>query len=703
MKRFAIASAVLAAAHLGAHAVQHVEGEHRDDSPIAQVVSLLGDLNARIVADGKAEQQSYDTYACWCEDTLGRKARDISTSKEDLGNIETLVVKLNGEIASHGADIKDLDTGISANVDSQREAFEAREREVEEYNSEKIELEQSIGALVAAMKVLSGAGSGKKGFLETFQEAQVHGVVAGLRGVLRHAAANRDVSVADLAIVKHFVDKPEDFINEGRSGVSAVQIVQNPFGDYAPQSTQIQGILRGMHDAFSADLEKSSAEEVEQQKAFEALMRTKKAEHVTLQTSLERHTLRKAEKTKAVVESQQLFDDTQAQLKADEVFFEETKSACKSKAGEWSTRTRLRTEESQSIHKAIEILSSSSSVGTFENATGTAALLQLAFARHERLRIAAFRKIQAMSLKYNSASVTRIAQEIRSGGHFDQVIASIDKMTELLRKEEQDDIEHRDRCQLQQTKNDNDMSDLSHSVSASESDLIRKESTKKSLQQQVGELEKAIAATRTNLEQLLTQRNTDHSVFIQSLKDDSDAVDLLQKAIIVLTDFYRKNRIDLNLAQKSDPDQAPETSWKGAEYGGRSSESSGIIAILSMIKEDFEKEMKTARSEDSGAEAKYREQLAALKATEKTQMATHLASEAELAELEKSMSDIEQSKDQMLTEKASEASMKEALKQDCAWVESHFDSRREKRKNEMAGLVEAKNYLAGVEAGTEMN
>ena len=50
--------------------------------------------------------------------------------------------------------------------------------------------------------------------------------------------------------------------------------------------------------------------------------------------------------------------------------------------------------------------------------------------------------------------------------------------------------------------------------------------------------------------------------------------------------------------------------------------------------------------------------------------------------------------------KASDLAQAQALEasseKNCAWVESHFDARREKRKAAIDGLVEAKNSLAGV-------
>jgi len=140
----------------------------------------------------------------------------------------------------------------------------------------KTESEQCIGALEAAIKVLSGAGTGKKGFLETLQEAQVLSVVDGVRGLLKKSVVSHAVAESDLKVVQHFVERPEDFLGTRSNFLSASQIANNPFGDYAPQSTQIQGILKGMYDAFTADLEKDNADEASAQKSFQELMATKK-------------------------------------------------------------------------------------------------------------------------------------------------------------------------------------------------------------------------------------------------------------------------------------------------------------------------------------------------------------------------------------------------------------------------------------------
>merc|ERR1719181_1669686 len=108
--------------------------------------------------------------------------------------------------------------------------------------------------------------------------------------------------------------------------------------------------------------------------------------------------------------------------------------------------------------------------------------------------------------------------------------------------------------------------------------------------------------TLTAMAEALATRNSENKAFKQALKDDAAAVELISQAIEVLSGYYtflQKKQPEY----KSNPDTAPET-FEG-EYGGRKSEGTGIIAILSMIKEDIEKEMKVSSEEEAEALAAY--------------------------------------------------------------------------------------------------
>jgi len=680
------------------------------ESPVGQIVTLLGELKTRIEQDGMSEQASYDKYACWCEDTLARKAGDISAGKEKITELDTLIKKLKGEIAVHTAEVADLTKAVAANLKSQKEATEVRDNEKQEYIEERTESEQCIGALEAAVKVLSSGASltQKKGFLVQ-EQTQVLSVAAGLRSMLRHAVAKRSFSESDLEAVQHFVESPEDYVASQDSEVpslSAVQVANNPFGDYAPQSSKIQGILKGMYDSFTASLESANANEAEAQKSFEALMSTKRSEHATLTATLERQTLDEAEKSQTESESQQLRDDTIAQLKADEQFFADAKNGCKVKAGDWATRTRLRTEELNGMIQAISILSAPDAQAIFANSSAT--FLQVGSVDHEnKARDAAFERLKAIARKAGSESLAEIAADLKTGGHFDAVIKACDTMIAILRGEEADDIKHRDRCQANTNANNNAIEDLEHYKEKTEKELERLADEETAKKAKITELENQITATKGDMEELLEMRNKGSGDFVKALKSDTDAIALIEQAIISLSGFYKRNKISLELAQKKEeptytenPDKAPETTF--SEGSSRKGESSGIVAILSMIKEDMEMEIKTGRSEDASAQREYLQQKASMKKALEAQQTTKAATETELAELQTTIAGQEESKGQHETDLGGQNELKEAINVDCSWVETHFQPRMDKRKTEIAGLEDAKNYLAGVEAGTEV-
>jgi len=681
-----------------------VTASSHGETPVTRVVELLSQLKMKTEAVGELEQKSYDKYACWCESTLGRKADDIATGKETIASLNTKSEQLHGELGALASDIENEKKLIAANLASQKEAEEIRNGEHAEYQETKTEAEQCIGALETAIKVLTGAGTGKSGFLEVPRETELLSVAADLRSLLSKPRALHRLSERELALLRAFVQKPEAFGQKSSDSAGLLQDSQivNPFGDYAPQSTVIQGVLKGMYDSFTADLEKADAEEADQQKAFSALMATKKKELKTLKTTMSASKLSEAEKTQELAETKQSRTDATAQLEADEKFFEATKADCKSKAEDWNARENLRTQELQGINKAVAILTGGDAV--FEAAH--ASFVQVASTRHTGpRRSTAFTQLRALAAKFQSTGLASMAVEVKNGGAFDKIIVLIDEMMDVLRKEEQDDITHRDRCQGAQNKNKNQMEDLDHAINKADNTLTRLGGVEEGLDDDISNLKGKLNMTRENQEELLQMRNEEAAEFRKSLLDDAQAIELLEQAIVALTNFYARNKIPLDLRETRlhvhqepkyfvDADKAPTTEWEGPNYGGRKSETTGIIAILTMIKEDLSNEMKVARKEDEEAQALYDKGITSLRETEKAQKVSLTQTQKELAEVEMQMNDVEEGKSQAGADLSSEQELNQAIYDDCSWVETHFKSRAEKRKAEMQGLQEAKSYLA---------
>merc|ERR1719335_907325 len=295
--------------------------EDPKETPISKVVKLLQDLKGKIVADGQSEQKTYDKFACWCEETLARKAAAIDAAKETIDSTQREIVELKGKIGELGVTLKQLEKEIAANEEARKEADEIRAKENEDYTAERTEAEQCIGALESAIEVLSGAGT-KKAMLETLQEAQLLSVVAGVKNVLRRVPPSDALQESDLNLMKEFVANPTKFVGSGFSGAQVGAESTNPFGDYAPASTKIQGILKGMYDSFTANLETANAEEAEKRKSYEELHATSLQELATLVATLEAKTKEHADAEKLLADDKVLLKESTEQLAEDEKFFD---------------------------------------------------------------------------------------------------------------------------------------------------------------------------------------------------------------------------------------------------------------------------------------------------------------------------------------------------------------------------------------------
>merc|ERR1740121_2095175 len=430
------------------------------------------------------------------------------------------------------------------------------------------------------------------------------------------------------------------------------------------------------------------------------LMQTKKQELATLKTTLKTHTTDKANKGKTLADGKVELEDTLNQLEADETFFTDTKQNCAGKASEWAQRTRMRTEELAGINHAVAILSSDEAKEIFQNASTT--FVQLAEeVAPSKGRQHTYNELKRLASQYSNLEIAQIAVRVKSGtkGHFDEIMTIIDNMITRLREEEKQDIQERDWCEAKQGKNKNDMEDLNKDITKAGDAVTRMGDEVTALDTKLTELETAINQTKTDKQDLLDMRNTEEAAFRQGVKDDTKAIELLEQAIRHMARYYGEAAAS-SLAQSSmENDTAPpEVAWRGT-YNKRGGEGRGVVAILTMIRDNLEKEIGAARQADADAQVNYESDRKSLNDMLRAQEKSEVELEKVKADLGLKIADKEEEKRLKGEDLTAETDKKTALDTNCAWVASHFDSRRTKRKNEINGLIDAKNYLAGVDEG----
>jgi len=417
-------------------------------------------------------------------------------------------------------------------------------------------------------------------------------------------------------------------------------------------------------------------------------------------------TEKEAEKAEAEVqlaEAMQIMDDSQKQMDADVEFYDLTMEKCKTKDKEWMDRSKAREEEIDGIKKALEILTSDDAKELFGKAIKPGMekmFLQLREDDDSSLSAPAQKAYQALKAEAQNAKSLRLAAlaaTVRTlgPGHFDKILKEIDKMIQTLKDEEKEDIEQRDWCKDEYQKNDLEKATIKWKIETNEAMLTKLEKRIEKLDEQITQTVEEIETTKDEIKELEDARKDEHEDFKEAKKADQDCIELLKKAKDVLASFYEKNKIFLQEEIDKKIHQEPEPDARLSDKGSRKNQSMGIIAIMQMLIEDLEAEIKNGVKDEVGAQTDYEKQIDAAKKLIETLEEKKVNLEDDKAAAEKDKADEEDKMKENKKDLETNKSYKEKIKPDCDWMLENFEERVEKRAAEKQGLETAKEYLSG--------
>merc|ERR1719271_2136027 len=328
-------------------------------------------------------------------------------------------------------------------------------------------------------------------------------------------------------------------------------------------------------------------------------------------------------------ENEELLAATQAQLKIDEDFFATARDQRKAKSDEWDERSRLRTEQLDGIEKALEILTSDEASKTFaasavrppdpfgtegeremestdvrKKSVGDVLFLQLDESRVPRER--AYNAIKKVIGHTKNLRLARLAVAVRTAakGHFDEVIAEIDRMIELLKEESQEDIKQRDWCIAEQNNQTNHKENLEYDISQLQAKITMAEKKKTELEAEKEDTLKKKADLEEAMEEALADREAENQAFTTAKQDDLNAIELLGQAIEALSAYGSNNALlQRQPAMEVSVDQAPDATFSSKD--AHSGAQSGIVALLTQIKENLEIEIGVSTKGEAKATEEY--------------------------------------------------------------------------------------------------
>lgn len=664
-------------------------------SPVEKVVSLLDDLKTRVENDAAVEQQVYDKFACWCESTTGWKAAAIHFAMAQIRSQGQQILSLKGQTATLTSEVEELGAKIKENEEAQEKATNIRTKENTAFMAEALETKQALAALQKAVKTLVSATN-----------------PVAKESLLQASTSANAVKLAIEALPIKVTLKHDQ----------ASLLSEFAVGGYAPQSATVQGMLADMYTTFTADLEDATKDEAMANRDFEDFIFTKQTELKEMMATKAKKEGDKAEAEGLLADTTQEYDDTEAQKEADITFFDETKEICTKKAKEWTNRKEMREEELKGIKEGIKILSSDEAREIFAKAikpgkeTGSSnkdsgvdieSFLQVESMDSTNLPQRAFAVLKAAASKSHSIRLAQLSVSVRlaKSGHFDSVIKAINEIMLVLKDEESSDIAKRDECKDKFNEIKGTVADISWKVDVNDANIDKLE---KQIEKRTDEKTQTIASIEDIANQIKgmeDQRNTQHEDFKTAKADDVAAVKLLKAARDAISDYYKKNQIEMGPIQggKNDfiqkpefaisEDQAPDADFTGS--GSRKTESKGVIGLMTMLMEDLNDEIKAGLDAEEEAQLDFEKMLKAAKNLKKELISKKISLEEIIAKRGEQKTSEGEEKQSNQEDQQAELEYKKEIKPDCDWILGAFEDRALKRSSEMDGLVQAKSLLAG--------
>jgi hypothetical protein len=661
-------------------------------SPVERIVKLLTTLKEKSVGDGKAEQQIYDKYACWCETTSKRKANDIVQAQEDMRALGQRILKLKGKVATRTAEIAELTENIEDNEAQQEQLTSVRQKQNAAWAEESEEVKQALAALQDAIKVLADATTPKGA-----------------------ALVQENVQLRAKYAVSAVLDKLPSKIGLPPSRMALLSEFTKAEAGYAPQSATIQGMLGDMYLTFSNNLETSTLDEANQNHDYEQLSATLEKQNNEFKETRARKETEKAEAESMLADTTKAYEDTEKQMKADIEFFGQTKEACLSKHDDWTMRKKLRDQEIEGIDKALEILTSDDARALFAKSIkpGVESFLQISSnpvllqnsAQAPAAR--AYNALKAQVKKSHSVRLAALAVRIRTAkfGHFEDVIKAIDEMINTLKEEGADDLAKKTQCLDEYQEIELTVSNLNWQIKNNQAKIAKLE---KLIDLRTKEKEAAIEKkeeTEQYIKDITKERKEENEAYLAAKKDDEDAIELLEKARDVMAKYYKEAGIDMGPIQGSvkllqeepvferSADDAPDATF--SDKGNNKNASKNILSLFAYIIEDLYDEL----SNEKKSEAKSQEEFEKEKATaeklvedleEKIVTLEGIIAKRKEDKKEENLDMKENNKD-----RDAELKYQAKIKPDCDWILKAFDQRATARAAEMDGLETAKEFLAG--------
>lgn len=651
----------------------------------------------QMASEKEDDDAVYAKLECWCkknkqEQTAIREKAvadydaAIASAKEAFAEMQALEAKRNKAFTAKSAKSKEEAT-----------FRETCTKEAKEFNSQDIELKETIKAAKTAVTILKGGQS----LLQTRKNE--------LDTVMRE--------LTDSSVVNKLAEtKPEALIAlQGYfDNQSSTSFLQQPVGyqSYASQGSGVVGMLSQMVEDLDAQISAGAKAEEERRATCVAKLEALNKEVAALGESIDAKDKRIGELAADNADAKAAADEANtARLNAQE-FLAKLTAQCKDADEQYASRTASRNDEMKACNETIEIMNNDAAFASFgktqKKTVGPAVFAQIA-QQSAKTSDGVSLAIWALdSAAKNSANVFFVQTLIKSAqsqgmraGVFDSVIKAIDELVAELKNEQAQEVTDRDTCI--KTENslkaavDDTKFHLNTSMATSE-ELAAKIAT---LTKEIDEKQALVAELDNQVAEATSIREEGAKDFAQVHADQTTTQQILQKAIDRMSKVYKSllEAPGADVIEFGATDDTPGSAPAAFKKSGATEQNEGgnkVVTLLTKVMNDSKATLAAAEQSESDAIAQYEEFMRTAnrdKSAASEAIATKTERKVNATAAKKNADD-----DVSMLQKKLTSLVEETLKtqESCAFLMKNFTERQQKRTEEVESLANAKQFLQGM-------
>lgn len=666
----------LATIILVASALQ-AQGNDVTVNPVQKVLSMLGDLQAKIIREGTAAQKTYDEFAEWCEDRSRNIGFEIKDGKSEVAQQKATIESETANAASANAKIEELADALTTDEADLAAATKIRKKEAADFSAVEKDMLETIDTLERAILILEKEM--KKGGAAMVQmEKAGSNLVQALTVMVDASMINTQDAAKLTALMQGSSSEDED-----DTGAPAAAV-------YEGHSGGIIDTLESLLDKAKNALEKARAAETSSKNNFAMLEQSLNDEISASNKDLAKtkKALAASQETKATAEGD--LADASKGLSQDETTLKTLHQDCLEKSRDFEAETKSRGEELKALSMAKKIIAEATD-GADSLSYG---LDQISFLQSssdsvisldsgaDLANFEAVRLVRDLARKTGDTALTQLAARMaaairraKSGtaDPFAKVKELIKGMIETLLKDAQADASHKAYCDKELGESGAKKTEKTAVVEKLSTQIDSMSAKSAQLKEQVAALQKQLAGLARSQAEMDSIRAEERTTFQANKKEMEEGITGIKAALKLLRDYYAK-------------DKAHES----ADGAG-----SGIVGMLEVVESDFTKGLSEMTVAEQTSAADYDKESRSNEISKATKDQSVKYKTKEFKGLDQSVS--ETKSDRGTTQEELNAIVQYLAKLDpicIAKAETHGE-RKARREAEIAGLKEALNILNG--------